>query len=213
MNWVKNAPTPWGGGWPEQRSNCHIPVWSPWQRLSARRDEVCRLGWQPLLSCYMLEGVKNQPSKPDLPACWAKIDLRIKGPLYHSPGQPFIDPAPNLIGDVVWIRLQLGIGQFFCTHYSYYKSRQKPRQNLTKKCKKTCFPLGLLDWFAIWVSEFEHIICGKVGLIVVDDYLIFLMGVTSSCCIEVTITDEVTFNWVVAMCWRALEKGTFMFFL
>ena len=35
----------------------------------------------------------------------------------------FIDPAPYQIEDVAWIGLRLGISQFFCRHYSCFKSR------------------------------------------------------------------------------------------
>ena len=51
-------------------------------------------------------------------------------------------------------------------------------------------------------------ICDKVGLIVVGDFSNFLMDVTSSCSIEVTVIDEVsfTFDWMVAMCCGAPNK-------
>ena len=62
----------------------------------------------------------------------AKVDLRIIGP-FRSPDQLFINPAPNLMGNVVRIGHQPSISQFFSRNYTYYKSRQEPRQNLTKE--------------------------------------------------------------------------------
>ena len=45
----------------------------------------------------------------------------------------FIDPAPLLMRDAVFIGLLLGVSQFFCWQYTCFQSRQNPWQNFPKK--------------------------------------------------------------------------------